>query len=68
MKHLNQQRSRAALDAGKVSNGDCETHGCVALPDGHVNAERVIVYRNRKTGKTEMSLCAPWLLKDVFSV
>lgn len=67
MKILSQQESRAALDSGKVSNGDCETPGAVALPDGHRDAERVIVGRNRKTGQQTMSLCAPWLLAELFT-
>jgi hypothetical protein len=67
MRRLNQQQSRAALDSGKVSNGECETPGCVALPDGHSKAERVMVFRNRRTGQETFSLCAPWLLAEVFT-
>lgn len=67
MKILNSKQSRAALDAGKVRNSDCETPGAVALPDGNPNAERVMVSRNVRTGAESMMLGAPWLLVDVFA-
>ena len=62
-----QSETRKALDRGLVANGNCETPGCVELPDGHPDAERVSSYLNR-TGKQTLYLGAPWLLGAVFSV
>lgn len=63
---LNQQQSKRALR--KCDNADAATPGAIDLPDGNEYAERVMVGRNRRTGKTTYSICAPWLLCNVFSV
>lgn len=65
MKILNQSESKAALAAGKCDNGNCATPGAMDLPDGHRDAERVMLGRKRKTGETTYSICAPWLFSGV---
>jgi hypothetical protein len=69
MNILSAIESKAALAVpGKVDNAACATPGAIDLPDGNPMAERVVVGKNRRTGKATYSVCAPWLLGAAFSV
>ena len=66
MKILSKEESKAALAAGKCDNESCAKPGAMDLPDGHRDAERVMIGRNRRTGKETYSVCGPWVLAGIF--
>lgn len=68
MQIMNQEQTKLALASGVVANADCVTAGAVDLPDGHRNAERVLVFKDKKTGKESLMIGCPWLLCDILSV
>ena len=61
---MDQKQSKAKLHL--ADNADCATPGAMHLPDGNPNAERLMTFKNRKTGKQFFSIVAPWLLANVF--
>jgi hypothetical protein len=64
MKILSQSESKKRLPL--CDNAECATSGAMDLPDGHRDAERVMVSKNRKSGRLTYSVTAPWCLRGIF--
>jgi len=65
-KYLKGQEAIAALPL--CGNGSDRYAKDLMLPDGDKNAMRVSVSWDSKIGAIRHSICAPWLLADVFSI
>lgn len=70
-KPIKWRRGSQAESLAHASAVSTESARCFALPDGHKNAERIML--DRETGEPirdrsgSIQVCAPWLLSGIFS-